>query len=146
MKFWDSSAILPLLVGEATTGAMQAIAREDERMLVWWATPVECVSALARLEREGNLSGEAVASAVDRLDALAEAWNEVQPVESVRRMARRLLRVHTLRAADALQLSAGVVACEGNPATLEFVTLDGRLIDAARREGFVVRGGVTEAL
>jgi predicted nucleic acid-binding protein len=140
VKFWDSSALLPLLVGETTTDAMRAIAHEDPSMLVWWAAPVECMSALARLERDGDLVGEVIASALERLDALAAAWNEVQPVEAVRRTARRLLRVHRLRAADALQLAAAVVACEGNPATLEVVTLDERLIEAARREGFVVRG------
>lgn len=52
MRFWDSSAIIPLLVGETTTKAMQAIALEDPVLLVWWATQVECVSAIARLERQ----------------------------------------------------------------------------------------------
>jgi uncharacterized protein len=139
LKFWDSSAVVPLMVGEATTDAMRAIADEDPSMLVWWATPVECVSALARLERDGDLTGAAVAVAIERLDTLAEGWNEVQPVEAVRRAARRLLRVHPLRAADALQLAAAVVAAEGNAASLELVTLDDRLVEAARREGFVVR-------
>jgi predicted nucleic acid-binding protein len=139
LKFWDSSAVVPLMVGEATTDAMRAIADEDPSMLVWWATPVECVSALARLERDGDLTGAAVAVAIERLDTLAEGWNEVQPVEAVRRAARRLLRVHRLHAADALQLAAAVVAAEGNAASLELVTLDDRLVEAARREGFVVR-------
>lgn len=140
MKFWDSSAIVPLLVGEATSEAMRAIAEADPLMLVWWATPVECVSALSRLERDGDLTSEGTGAAVERLDGLAEGWNEVQPVEAARRAARRLLRVHRLRAADALQLAAAVVASEGNAASLEIVTLDDRLTDAARREGFVVRG------
>lgn len=146
MRFWDSSAIVPLLVAEATTEAMQAIADEDPLMLVWWTTPVECESAIARLERDGDLTSEGTAAALERLDALADAWNEVQPVEAARRAARRLLRVHTLRAADALQLAAGVVASEGDAGSLEIVTLDDRLLEAARREGFVVRGGapVTE--
>lgn len=143
MKFWDSSAILPLVVGEATTDAMRAIALEDESMLVWWATPVECVSALARLERDGDIPVEAMTAVVERLDALADGWNEVQPVEAVRRTARRVLRVHQLRAADSLQLAAALVACEGDPATLEVVTLDDRLTEAARREGFTVRGALT---
>lgn len=143
MKFWDSSAILPLVVGEATTDAMRAIALEDESMLVWWAAPVECVSALARLERDGDVSVEAMIAAVERLDALADSWNEVQPVEAVRRTARRVLRVHQLRAADSLQLAAALVACEGDPATLEVVTLDDRLTEATRREGFTVRGALT---
>ena len=138
MRFWDSSAIIPLTVTEASTDAMRAIAEEDPVMCVWWATEVECVSALARLEREGALTDTATTVALERLDLLAESWNEVQPVVGVRGAARRLLRVHALRAADALQLAAAVIAAEGQPASLEIVTLDERLAAAARREGFTV--------
>lgn len=140
MRFWDSSAIVPLLVGEASTKVMQAIAHEDPVMLVWWVTEIECVSAIARLERHNDLSSDATVAALTRLDAVAEGWSEVQPVEAVRRTARRLLRMHNLRGADAFQLAAAVVAAEGHPASLEIVTRDDRLIDAARREGFVVHG------
>lgn len=145
MRFWDSSAIVPLLVGEATTKAMLAVANEDPMMLVWWAAEVECVSAIARLERREDLSSDAAQDALERLDALAESWSEVQPVEAARRIARRLLRVHDLRAADALQLAAAVVAAEGHPASLDIVTLDDRLTEAARREGFVVLGAGSSA-
>lgn len=138
MRFWDSSAIIPLTVTEASTDAMRAIAEEDPVMCVWWGTEVECVSALARLDREGALTEGATTVALERLDLLAEGWNEVQPVAAVRSAARRLLRVHPLRAADALQLAAAVVAAEGQPASLGIVTLDERLAVAARREGFVV--------
>jgi predicted nucleic acid-binding protein len=140
LRFWDSSAVVPLLVDEVTTDAMLALVQEDPAVLVWWATEVECVSAIARLERKDDLSSDATLAALERLDALAEGWSEVQPVESARRAARRLLRVHSLRSADALQLAAAVVAAEGQPASLEIVSLDDRLIEAARREGFVVRG------
>jgi predicted nucleic acid-binding protein len=94
---------------------------------------------LARLERQGDLADSAMRDAIERLDALAGGWNEVQPVEPVRRAARRLLRVHALRAADALQLAAAVVASEGHAASLEIVTLDDRLAEAAGREGHAVR-------
>lgn len=141
MRFWDSSAIVPLLVAETTTETMRSLADDDPVMLVWWGTAVECVSAIARLERDDELTSEATRVALERLDALAEGWNEVQPVEAARRSARRLLRVHRLRAADALQLAAAVIAAEGHPPSLEVVTLDDRLVEAARREGFVVRGG-----
>jgi hypothetical protein len=142
VRFWDSSAIVPLIVAEAGTDSMQAIAGEDPVMCVWWGTEIECVSALARLEREDALAETAMIAALERLDVLAEAWNEVQPVAAVRGVARRLLRVHPLRAADALQLAAAVVAAEGVPASLDLVTLDERLAAAARREGFVVRDDV----
>jgi predicted nucleic acid-binding protein len=145
VRFWDSSAILPLLVGEAQTDATQVIAKDDPVMLVWWATQVECVSAISRLERQGDLTSEATQAALERLDALAEGWNEVQPVEATRRAARRLLRVHSLRAADAFQLAAAVVAAEGHAPSLEIVTLDDRLAEAAQREGFVVLGDPASA-
>lgn len=107
-------------------------------MIVWWATEVECVSAIARLEREGRLTSESTRAALERMDALATGWHEVQPVASVRRTARRLLRVHALRAADSLQLAAAMIASEAHPESLEIVSLDDRLIDAACREAFPV--------
>jgi hypothetical protein len=142
LKFWDSSAIVPLIVAEARTDGVQAIAAEDPAMCVWWGTEIECVSVVARLEREDAMAEAATIAALERLDLLAEAWNEVQPVAAVRATARRLLRVHPLRAADALQLAAAVVVAEGTPASLDLVTLDGRLAAAARREGFVVHEDV----
>ena len=54
--------------------------------------------------------------------------------------ARRLVRVHDLRAADAFQLAAARVAADGQPGTLPLVTLDERLALAASREGFRVLG------
>jgi hypothetical protein len=62
----------------------------------------------------------------------------VEPTDEIRETARRLLRVHALRAADALQLAAAFVAAERRPPTMTFVTLDERLRTAAAREGFVL--------
>ncbi len=138
MRFWDSSAIVPILVGEATSGAVLAELERDPEVVAWWGSEPECVSALARLEREASLSAAALGEALRRLSALVGAWQEVQPVALVRLTAIRLLRVHPLRAADALQLSAAIVAAEDHPATLAFVTLDARLALAAEREGFPV--------
>ena len=145
MRFWDSSAIIPLIVAEASTKAVQSIAADDPVMCVWWGTEIDCVSALARLDREDSLGAAAITDAVARLDLLSESWNEVQPVAAVRVAARRLLRVHSLRAADALQLGAAVVAAEGVPASLDVVTLDERLAEAARREGFRVHENADSA-
>lgn len=138
MKFWDASAIVPLLMMEATTGAVQTLAAKDAAMLVWWATEVECASAIARLERDGALDEAAVRVAFQRLTQLAAGWHEVDPSDSIRETAVRFLRVHPLRAADALQLAAAFIAAERRPSSLEVVTLDDRLAAAARKEGFVV--------
>jgi uncharacterized protein with PIN domain len=89
LRFWDSSAIVPLTVAEASTEALLATAAQDPVMCVWWATEIECVSALSRLEREGALTAGAITTALDRLDRLAEGWNEVQPTATLRGTARR---------------------------------------------------------
>lgn len=140
MKFWDASAIVPLLIVEPTTETMQAIAAQDPAMLVWWATEVECASALARLERDGALEAPAVTAAFDRLKQLAGGWHEIDPSDAVREAAVRFLRVHPLRIADALQLAAAFVAAERRPSSLEVITLDDRLAAAASKEGFVLVG------
>jgi hypothetical protein len=141
VNFWDSSAILPLLVAETGSTPLRALYDSEPEMVVWWGTPVECTSALARLEREGAMEPAAVSAAIRQLGALAEQWHEVQPVDLVRRTAARLLRAHNLRAADSLQLAAAVVASEGRPEGLPFVCLDQRLRVAAEREGFSVLAG-----
>ena len=138
MKFWDASAVMPLLIAESTTRSMQALAAADAVMLVWWATEVECASALARLEREGALEPSAAIDAFDRLRRLADGWHEVEASDAIREAAVRFLRVHPLRAADALQLAAAFLAADRRPASLEIVTLDDRLSRAARKEGFVL--------
>ena len=138
MRFWDSSALVPLCVEEPSTGALVALTRDDPGVAVWWTTPVECGSALARLEREGSLDTRAAGQAFDRLDRLAASWFQVEPVDEIREVARRLLRVHPLRAADALQLAAAYIVAERRPPTLAVVTLDDRLAGAGAREGFVI--------
>jgi uncharacterized protein len=138
VKFWDASAIVPLLVAEAATRSLQALAKQDSDMVAWWGSQVECASALARLERADQLDRRGGALAFDRLKRLADGWHEIEPSEVVRENALRFLRVHPLRAADALQLAAAFIAAERRPASLEVVTLDDRLADAARREGFAV--------
>lgn len=138
MRFWDASAIVPLLMTEAATRPLQTLAAKDPAILVWWGTEVECASAISRLEREGALDEPTVTQAFHRLKQLAGAWHEVDPSDAVREAAVRFLRVHPLRAADSLQLAAAFVAAERRPASLEVITLDDRLALAARKEGFAL--------
>jgi len=136
VRFWDSSAVMPLLVQEATSEKIERILRLDSEMVLWWATPVECTSALARLHREGNLTTPDLRQTQALLDNLRKQAFEVQPVEEVRARAQRLLAVHRLRAADALQLAAALVWCRERPQGVYFVCLDDRLRLASLLEGF----------
>ena len=136
MRYWDSSALVPLLAVESSSTRLREIHQSDPAIATWWGSPVECVSALARLERDDGLTADAFRDAVRRLRRLAMTWTEVLPSDDVREQAIRLLRVHPLRAADATQLGAAIIASDFQPAALEFVSLDSRLCEAAEREGF----------
>ncbi len=136
MKYWDSSAIVPLLVGEAQTDSSVALLRDDREIVTWWLSNVECASALNRLWRDDSLSEDDLGQSFALLDTLSSGWIEVQPGPRVRTTALRLLRVHSLRAADAMQLAAAVMIAESDRSMLPFVTYDERLARAARREGF----------
>jgi predicted nucleic acid-binding protein len=133
--FWDTSAVVPLLVAESTSPAITELARVST-LLVWWGTSVECLSAIARREGDGTLTSEAADQARRRLNLLRESWSEVIPSEQVRENAERALLRHPLRAADALQLGAALRWAENNPRGHRFHSLDDRLTKAARREGF----------
>lgn len=136
MKFWDTSALLPLLVEEASTDLREKQLGDDPEVAVWYGAPVEIESALSRRERDGALPAGIRKAAESRLSVLAGLWMEVNPTVQVRTRAIRALRVHSLRAADAFQLAAALVLSRENPNNLPFLTADSRLRDAAHREGF----------
>lgn len=138
MKYWDASAIVPLLVRQARTPDLLPLLREDPVMVTWWGSAVECYSAITRLGRQGALDREAAEAAVAVLRGYQDGWREVAPTDDLRRGAERLLRIHDLRAADALQLAAALAACDHDPRNLAFVGLDRRLSAAAGLEGFVL--------
>ena len=87
---------------------------------------------------------EALSGPVQRLcggdPVMAASWaTEVDCTSAIahrQRLGQGAPAVHDLRTADALQLAAAVYVAEARPSTLEFVSLDHRLLAAARREGF----------
>lgn len=138
MRFWDTSAIVPLLLDETSSTIARGSFARDSEMVVWWATSVECTAAIARAERDQRIDRLRTTDALAGLRLLHSGWLQVDATARLREVAERLTRIHPLRAADALQLAAATVAAEGQPASLPFVTLDDRLTVAADREGFPV--------
>lgn len=136
MRFWDSSALIPLCVDEPASAKMRDLAAADGELVVWWGSSVECCSSFARLRREERVSVQDEDRLRELLKQLEGCWVEVEAVDEVKAVAQRLLLRHPLRAADALQLAAALVWSGGSPDGLEFVCLDQRLREAARREGF----------
>ena len=139
MRFWDASAVVPLLVEQPLSVPARHLLAEDPDLVAWWSTPVECASAIARLRREGILPESVEREALATLDLLRSGWHEILPGDALRAQAMRVLRLHPLRTADALQLAAAL-EWAGTPATGPVVTFDERLAGAAAREGFAVVG------
>lgn len=138
MRFWDTSAIVPSFLEESTSPEIRLLLAGDPEMAVWWATRVECLSAIARRERTGELGPDESSRALAALAELVSVWVEVPPTEPVRDRARTIVRIHDVRTGDAFQLAAALVAADEDPETLPLVTLDDRLALAARRAGFPV--------
>jgi hypothetical protein len=138
VRFWDTSAIVPLCVVEPTTAVVRSIASEDSSLIVWWGSRTECVSAFARLRRDGRLAVATEQRARRVLTVLAGEWSEVLPGDALRDRAERLLAVHALRAADAFQLAAALIWSRGQTRSSTVVSFDERLRTAAANEGFAL--------
>lgn len=138
MKYWDSSALVAIHVQQKATSAVRLILSRDGQVLTWALSDVEVRSALCRLGREGAMTALQVSEAITRIESFFETVNLISVLAPVRTKAKRLLGIHPLRAADAMQLAAALTAVYDDPAGHEFVCLDDRLADAARREGFAL--------
>lgn len=138
MRFWDASALVPLVFQESATRAVLSLLQSDPRVVVWWGTRTEIVSAVVRCTREAGDDGVTEARARKALSLVEEGWSEIPPVQAVRELAERMLWIYALRAADALQLAAALVWSKESTLGKEFVCLDTRLGAAAAREGFTI--------
>lgn len=140
MKFWDASALVTLLVTQEGSSSADAVYDADPDLAIWWGTPVELASAAARLRRMGKLDESEYTEVLSTIGPLVVSAEEIQPIEEVRQIALRMIRVHDLRAADALQLAAALVWARHVPTGMGFVCMDTRLRAAAEKEGFDVLG------
>ena len=138
MRYWDASALVPLVVAEPASSLVRKWLAEDEQIITWVWTHTEIVSAIERRAREGSLSRLQRREVLGRFEALASTWDEVTDVLAVRSRANALLARHPLRAADAGQLGAALLVHEQLAGPLKFVCLDERVSVAAELEGLGV--------
>lgn len=144
MRYWDASALVPLVIAEPNTKRVRAWIASDASIVTWAWTRVEIAGAVERRAREGSLTRQQRRDALSRFDALASAWDEVTDILAVRSRAIPLLARHPLRAADAAQLGAALLVAEPDYSAVPFVCLDEQLALAAEREGLTVLSGSTE--
>lgn len=145
MRYWDASALVPVVVQEPATDEVRSWLRDDPAIITWAWTHVEIASAIERLARGGDLSRAERRRSLEAFGALATTWDEVTDVLAVRSRALALLARHPLRAADAAQLAAAQLVGDHLDSALVFVCLDGRLAEAAEREGLTVQPAPDDA-
>jgi len=135
LRYWDASALVPLIAAESDSERVRSWLSEDDHVVTWAWTRTEVTSAIERRTREGLLSRRQRRDVLDRLGILASGWDEVTDVLAVRSRAEALVARHPLRAADAGQLGAALLVQEHLAGALTFVCRDQRLLSAADVEG-----------
>lgn len=138
MRFWDTSAFLQLIIKQSGSILLTRLLQADREIAIWWGTRLEALSGLMRGLREGVLSQRQFDTARENLSRLSSECFIVEPTTAVLERAERLLMIHNLRAADALQLGAALVLFREKPASNYFISTDSRLIEAAKKEGFLL--------
>ena len=129
---------MPLCVAQGTSTLVRTAAT-TKSIAVWCGSPVEMTSAFARLLRNGEIDHQDFRLALARLTELRRRWIEVQLTAVLRELAVAALQRHPLRAGDAMQLAAALVWSKQLPRKRLFVCFDGRLAEAASKEGFSVQ-------
>jgi uncharacterized protein len=136
--FWDSSAVLPLLIHDAFTSRSRHLLRLYPKMVFWWGMPAEVHGALVRLFRGKRITREALDAGLYHLQQLRLRCQEIQPVDRVRELAEECLDRFQIRSADALQLAAAMIWCHQKPRNRLFICYDSELTLAAQHCGFDV--------
>ena len=136
MEFWDSSALLPLVVHQRAFSLLcrRALVGSGPRAVAFLAR-IECRSGLARLVRDGVLTDAERDRASRALDALLARFDVVAFSSTVEQHALDLLVRHGLRALDAMQLGCALALRAGrHTLRVSLACCDRRLARAARGE------------
>ena len=137
MMFWDTSALVPLILDEPTSLQMRAIFAGDPAILTSAFTTIEIASAVWRRRHARQLSLAAHQETDELFAGLSMTWTELAVSQDAIDSAIGAMSRHPLRAGDGLQLGTALLAAP-SPHQLCFVTLDKDLAAAARAEGFTV--------
>jgi predicted nucleic acid-binding protein len=141
MRFWDSSALVPLLIREPSSESMRSLLHKDRKVIASFITAVEVSSAVWRRLHNGKLDAAEYAAAEEQFATLSNNWWVEDELRRIIDLALDLLRRYPLRAGDAIQLASAIDVVHQRRKKLSFlpfVTLDGDLASAARAEGFPV--------
>jgi predicted nucleic acid-binding protein len=142
--FLDSSALVKRYVNETGSIWVQAITapQTGNKLIIARITWVEVLSALARLQREGNLPPTNVTKAVQAFQYHLDTQYQVVELDRpLAQAAGQLVQRHPLRAYDSVQLASALklqpAFASATSASLTFVSADNRLTSVAQTEGLL---------
>jgi len=135
IAYFDTSAVIPLLVGEPSSGTCTRLWNEAARSISVRLLYPEARAALARAERMGRITARAHAAALIELETIVTEIDHIEITAELARDAGDLAQAHRLRGYDAVHLAGALVA---HDAELVLVTRDNDLAGAANALGLSV--------
>jgi predicted nucleic acid-binding protein len=135
IAYFDTSAIIPLLVEEPGTATAGELWDRAGRLVSIRLARVEARAALAQAARLGRISADQLRTAKRELEHLLDQLDAVDIDEDLARRAGDLAEVHVLRAYDAVHLAAADRILDTD---VVVVTGDRALVRAAVQMGMAV--------
>jgi uncharacterized protein len=135
IAYFDTSAVIPLLIGEPTSATCARMWNEAARSISVRLLYPEARAALARAEWMGRITKRQHAVAVADLETIITEIDHVEITVELARHAGELAQAHRLRGYDAVHLAAAVAALDTE---LVLVTGDEDLAGAGRAQGLPV--------
>ena len=135
IAYFDTSAIVPLLVDEDGTIAARDIWLSADSLVSVRLARVEARAALAQAFRTGRIASEHLRSSTRELEGLFAQLQVIEVDDALVHQAGDLAELQALRAYDAVHLAAALQVIE---AELVLVAGDQALLAAAQSVGLTV--------
>ena len=135
IAYFDTSAVVPLIINEPATGVCSRIWNESSRVVSVRLLYPEGRAALARAHRMNRVTRKQLTAAVAELDAIVEQVDHLEVTPELALTAGALAEQHGLRGYDAVHLAAALAVAGDD---LVLVTGDVDLSTAASDLGITV--------
>ena len=133
--YFDTSALLPVLIEEQGSATATRLWDEAERVLSVRLLYAEARAALAQAVRVGRIPSRSLSALVDGFESLYGQLDQMEVDDALVRRAGDLAQEHGLRGYDAVHL-AGAERVNGSDVV--FAAGDAALLEAARSLGISV--------
>ncbi len=135
IAYFDTSALIPLVIGEPASSACSRLWNEATRVVSTRLIYPEARAALAQAQRMSRLTAVELKQAVDELDSIALEIGYIEVSAELAVSAGDLAQAHGLRGYDAVHLASAVLV---NDEEIALVTGDRQLASAAQSIGISV--------